>query len=47
MFSIYDDQGDGLEVKPPLPIQLNLLYQVEIYMVIHQTPVVTKAKISS
>ena len=31
MFSVYDEQGDGLEVKPPPPIQLHLLYQVEIY----------------
>ena len=25
MFSIYDEQGDGLDVKPPTPIQLHLL----------------------
>ena len=47
MFSIYDELGDGLKVKPPPPIQLHLLYQVETYIWLYtRAPVVTKAKFS-
>ena len=48
MFSIYDELGDGLKVKPPPPIQLHLLYQVETYIWLYtRAPVVTKAKFST
>ena len=48
MFSIYDEQGGGLEVKTPLLNQLHLLHQVEICIWLYtKAPVVKKAKIST